>query len=279
VNPPPVVSVVIPSYQNASTIGATVRSVLGQSLEDLELVVADHSSTDGTLDALAELAGDPRLRVVTTPAGGGAATNWNRATREGRAPYLKLVCADDLLHPTCLERQVAALEAHPSAGLAAARRTLIDARGDQLLAARGLGGMSGLVPGPLAIRTVARAGTNLLGEPACVLFRAEALARAGEWDDALPYFIDVDLYLRALRHCDLVAMPEVLASFRVSAQQWSARLVGQQASQARSFHTRLRETAPELVSARDARLGAARGSVAALQRRVAYALWRRRLVT
>src|SRR6185369_16385153 len=66
------VSVVVPSYNNAPFIEATMDSILGQTFEDFELVVADHSSTDGTWDRLQRYRADPRVRLLRTSAGGGA---------------------------------------------------------------------------------------------------------------------------------------------------------------------------------------------------------------
>lgn len=273
----PRVSVVIPAFQNVSTIAETVGSVLAQTFGDFELLVADHGSTDGTVDVLSELAQDPRVTVLTTPAGGGAEANWNRVTAAAVAPYLKLVCGDDLLYAECLDEQVRALAAHPSAALVAARRDVVDASGGLLLRSRGLGDLDGLVPGSDAIRAIARAGTNLLGEPACVLARTDAVRAAGGWLATEPYFIDVDLYVRLLRTGDLVALPTSLAAFRLSLDQWSARLVREQASQARRYYRRLHAEMPEVVDAATARQGAVRGTLAAYQRRAAYLIWRRRL--
>jgi glycosyltransferase involved in cell wall biosynthesis len=268
--------VVIPAYQNVATIAATVSSVLAQTFRDFELVVTDHDSTDGTLEALRDF-DDPRLILLTTPAGGGAERNWNEALGAATAPYLKLVCGDDLLYPDCLAEQVKALDGHPTAVLVAARRDVVDPSGRPLLSARGLGPLNGLVAGDVAIRTLARAGTNLLGEPACVLLRTEVVRTAGGWRAADPYFIDEDLYLRVLRHGDLVALQRPLAAFRLSLTQWSARLIREQAAQARRFHRRMADEMPDVVSPADARRGALLGTAAAYQRRIAYLLWKRRL--
>ncbi len=274
----PTVSVVVPTFQNRSTVARTLTSVLAQTFEDFELLVADHSSKDGTREELEAFTADPRVRLLSsTPAGGGAERNWNRVTDQARGRYLKLVCADDLLYPTCLARQVEALEAHPTAGIASARRDLVDPADRLLLRARGLGRMSGLVPGVEAVKATVRAGTNLLGEPMCNLLRTDLVRKVGGWSAEQPYLIDEDLYVKVLRHADLVALPEPLAAFRVSDTQWSVELASAQARQAAAFHARVRSEWPEAVTPWDVRLGSAHALRTAWMRRAAYVVWRRRM--
>ena len=271
------VSVVVPAFQNATTIGRTLASVLAQDHTELEVVVADHSSTDGTAEAVQPFLSDPRVRLVTTEAGGGAERNWNRVTDEATGPFVKLVCGDDVLYPTCISTQLAALEAHPSAGIASAKRDLVDPADGVLLRARGLGGMSGLVPGPVAVHTTVRAGANLLGEPMCNLIRTDLLRKVGGWQATQPYLIDEDLYVRVLRHSDLVAVPEALAAFRVSSTQWSVALATEQARQAAAFHERVRAEFPETVTWWDEHWGTLQALRTAWLRRAAYFVWRKRM--
>ncbi|WP_336923667.1 glycosyltransferase family 2 protein [Aquipuribacter sp. SD81] len=273
----PLVSVVVPAYRNARYVARTLDSVLRQTYRHLDVVVADHSSDDGTWERLQPYADDPRVRLLRTEAGGGAERNWNRVTDEARGELVKLVCGDDLLAPTCLERQVAALRAEPGAVLAACRRDLVDPADRVLVRGRGLGPLRGRVPGAQAVRATVRAGTNLLGEPACVLLRTDVVRAVGGWSARDPYLIDQDLYVRALRHGDLVALDEVLAAFRVSATQWSVALAGEQARQAARLHARVHADWPEAVSAADARLGSLRAVGTAGLRRAAYLVWSRRM--
>ena len=272
-----VVSVVIPAYNNAGTIAATLRSVLAQTYRELEVIVSDHSSADDTVARVEPFLSDPRARLVTCPPGGGAARNWNHVTALATGTYLKLVCADDLIYPTCLEQQVAAMREHPGATLVSCRRDLIDASGALLVRGRGLGALRASVSGGTAVRTLVRAGSNLLGEPMCVLMRTEAVAAVGGWNPDRSYLIDEDLYVRVLRGGDLVALPETLAAFRVTAGQWSVRLARSQAAETRQLHRALRAESPDLVRRRDELVGAVRASRTALMRRVAYVVWRRRL--
>lgn len=271
------VSVVVPAYNNAATIAATIDSILVQTLQEFELVIADHASTDGTWKVLERYEGDPRVRLLRTEAGGGAARNWNRVTAEARAPLVKLVCGDDLLAPTILERQVAELERHGSAALVSCRRAIVDGKGAVVIAARGLASLRGLVPGRRAIRVTVRAGSNIFGEPACVLMRRDVLEDAGRWDGEFPYVIDEATYANVLLRGDAVVIPEVLASFRLSVSQWSVSLARQQVAQVRGFHDALAARHPGLLSRADVRLGNARAFVMSGLRRMLYVLLRSRM--
>ena len=93
----PRVSVVIPAYRSAPFVDETIRSVLAQTYADYEVVIADHSSDDGTQAVLDTFADEPRVRLLSpTPAGGGAEANWNRVSEAATGEYLKLLPADDL---------------------------------------------------------------------------------------------------------------------------------------------------------------------------------------
>lgn len=265
------VSVVVPAYNSRRFIDETMRSILAQTLSDFELIVADHSSDDGTWEALQVYLDDPRVRLLRTPPGGGAPANWARVTAEATAPYLKLVCGDDVMAATNLERQVAALDAYPTVDLVASRRTLIDADGRVLVQARGLGGIEGLSTGCAAVRHAVRSGSNIFGEPACVLLRRSAFVARGGWDAEQPYVIDQATFCNVLMGGgDFLALPEPLASFRISPQQWSRELAAHQASQVVTLHERLARQYPGLLSAADVRLGNTRARLMAGLRRLTH---------
>lgn len=273
----PLVSVVIPSYNNAAYIAATMESVLAQTLTDFELVVADHSSTDGTPEVLARFADDPRVRILTTPAGGGAKANWDRVSREAAGEFVKLVCGDDLLQPQALQVQVSALQDHPGAAMVASQRRIVDARGEQIVARRGLAGLTGVIPGPRAVRRSVVVGSNIFGEPLCVLMRRAALTQVGLWDAAFPYLIDQVTYSRILGTGDLLALPEVVGDFRLSSTQWSVDLANSQARQARGFHHWAAQTYPEAISKVDVARGDVRATAMAYSRRTLYWVLARRM--
>jgi glycosyltransferase involved in cell wall biosynthesis len=123
----PRVSVCIPVYNGERFLAETIRSVLDQTYRDFELVVLDNASTDAT-GRIARSFGDPRVRVETNPSTIVQPENWRAAVRLCRAPLIKLLCADDLLHPRCLEYQVGPMVADPGLAVVAARRHMVDER-------------------------------------------------------------------------------------------------------------------------------------------------------
>lgn len=273
----PLISVVVPAYNNEQFIAETMRSVLDQQGIDLELIVADHSSADGTWERMQEFAGDPRVRLMTTPSGGGAEANFNRVSREARGRYIKLLPGDDYLLPGMLSRQAAVLENSPDVVLTACRRQLIDARGKILIAAHGLKGVRGPLTGAQAIRHVVRTGSNVFGEPGSVLMRRDALERAGYWDFSHPYLVDQATYVNVLLEGDFV--PDVVpgAAFRLNIGQWSVALTDQQFDQVSGFHRSMNERYPNIVSASDVRIGNVRAWLMAQQRRLTYRILQRRM--
>ncbi|MET1051296.1 MAG: glycosyltransferase [Mycetocola sp.] len=266
----PLVSLVIPAYNNADYLAETMDSVLAQTYPNLEVIVADHSSTDTTRAVAERYSADPRVTILSTPAGGGALRNWNRVSEQATGRYLKLVCGDDVLEPTIVDKQVTAMEANPGAVLVASKRDIIDANGTPVVKGRGLAGLAGRHPGTDAIRRTVREGTNIFGEPACVLVDRETLEAAGWWDSRWPYLIDETTYAQVLLRGDFIGLDESLAGFRVSHSQWSVRLAKQQSDQAAGFHTWMRATRPDVISRFDLGLGNARARLMSIVRRLAY---------
>jgi glycosyltransferase involved in cell wall biosynthesis len=274
----PKVSIVIPAYNNVQYIAETLDSVLNQTYDDYEVVIADHSSVDGTAEVIERYSGHPRLRILSpTPTGGGAQANWNRVSGEARGTYLKLVCGDDLIAPTAIAEQVEALEANPTAVLVACQRDLVDSNGDVFIKARGLQGISGLVSGKAAVRATVVAGSNIFGEPACVMFRRDLLEAEGGWDNTNPYLIDEATYARICLHGDVVALRKSLATFRISASQWSVRLAKQQSDQAIAFHEDMARKNPGMLSKVDLLIGNAKAVGMSYARRLAYLRLKKRM--
>lgn len=239
-NDRPKVTVGIPAWNGERFIGAAVGSVLAQTYSDLELVVIDDASTDGTAAAIRRFH-DPRLRVLANPANIGHEANWNRILREARGTYVKLLPQDDVLHPDCLKRQVQVLEdpENRPVVLVCCARNIIDADG-RVLTRRSFKKRKGRLPGLRAVRECVRSGTNLIGEPGAVLMRADSLAQAGPFNAKDFYVVDLDLWARLLLQGDLFVLPEPLCSFRVASGSASIRVASTQSRDFVAFVDRLR---------------------------------------
>lgn len=111
----PQVSVVLPVRNGAATIERAVRSCLDQTLRDLEIVIVDDHSTDSTpllIQAVAEA--DPRIRAISSPEPGGIVTALNVGIEAAHSNLIARMDADDLSHPSRLEKQVALFDADPT---------------------------------------------------------------------------------------------------------------------------------------------------------------------
>lgn len=221
----PRVSVCIPTYKGAQTIGPAIASVLAQTLEDFELLVIDDGSPDGTAEVVAGFP-DPRLRYLRNASNLGPEGNWNRCLAEARGRYFKLLPHDDLLAPHCLERQVAILEADQAQEIALVftARDVLGPDSRRLMERGFPGGRDGRLRADSLVSACLRRGTNLIGEPGAVMFRHALAQRIGGFDASYPYVIDLDYWFRLLDHGDAYYCRESLASFRVSRSQWSVKL-------------------------------------------------------
>jgi glycosyltransferase involved in cell wall biosynthesis len=99
------VSVIIPAFNGAATIGTTIESVLSQTLQDFEIIVSDDGSTDSTALVVSRYRSDPRVRYLFHENRGTSHAK-NLAARQARGEYLAFLDADDTLDRTALERMV-----------------------------------------------------------------------------------------------------------------------------------------------------------------------------
>ena len=105
----PLISVVLPTYNRARILRRAMLSVLRQSFGDLELIVVDDGSTDGTAQLVGEFT-DPRVRYVTRQCNGGVAAARNTGVRAARGRYLAFQDSDDEWLLDKLARQVSDLQ-------------------------------------------------------------------------------------------------------------------------------------------------------------------------
>jgi hypothetical protein len=120
------VSVCIPTRNQAPFLRAAVQSALSQDLADLEVLVHDDASDDATQELLSSFA-DPRLRILRHAEPRGIAANRNSCLMHARGRYLAWLDSDDVFLPGSLGRRIDVLDANPDIGLVHGAFELIDA--------------------------------------------------------------------------------------------------------------------------------------------------------
>lgn len=139
----PRVSIGLPVYNGAGTIGDAIAALRAQTFSDFELVISDNASDDATHEiCLDAAAGDPRIRLIRQPENIGPIGNFAAVLAEARAPYFLFAAADDRVAPHLVEETLGLLAAHPGA-VACAPRTLIHLPDGRTREARGSGAIGG----------------------------------------------------------------------------------------------------------------------------------------
>lgn len=270
----PEVSVCVPAYQAERYLAETLRSVFAQTFRDFELVVVDNASTDRTAEILRRF-DDPRLRVVRNSTVLPLAENWNRAIEVSTAPLVKVLCADDVLHPRCLERQHAVLTGNPGIALVASRRDMINEESRPISRNRGLRGLTGPHGSRSVIRKIVRHGGNPIGESAVALFRRAQFDMVGGFDARWFFPMDLALWIRLLEHGGFYGIRESLAAFRVTRGSLSALGDGSQYAEQRCLSAEIASSREWDVSRVDCLMGAAKAPAARLRRQALFLMARR----
>ena len=124
------VAVIIPAYNASRYLAHTLQSVSNQTHKALEIVIIDDGSTDDTVSICRRFAaGDPRMRILSTENRGVAAAR-NTGIKASKSAYIAFLDADDIWHPTYVERMLAALHPLPDVwGAVYALHRFIDTEG------------------------------------------------------------------------------------------------------------------------------------------------------
>jgi glycosyltransferase involved in cell wall biosynthesis len=207
----PRVSVLIGCWNNADTLSQAMDSILSQSVQELELIVVDDGSTDGTHDLVRSVP-DPRVRYLPLEHVG-ISLSLNRGLEMAAAPVVAVQDADDWSLPTRLERELAVLDAWPQVAVVGCRMREVGPAGEELRP-----------------RTAFRAGNvnralmrfNPIPN-SCAAFRREAALAVGGYDRRYRYAMDHDLWLRMAEHHEVFAFDEVLAVRRMGGSNVAAR--------------------------------------------------------
>jgi glycosyltransferase involved in cell wall biosynthesis len=210
----PLVSVVIAVHNESRFLGEAVESILRQTLRDLELVVVDDASTDGTSQALDDM-DDPRVVVVRNSRRLGLAASLNAGLDRASGRYVARLDGDDVALPHRLERQVRRLAR--GAGTAVVGSAVVDV--DE----HGARGATHVMPaGAAALRWHALFSSPFFHPT--VLVNRELLDVHGlRYDATFDESEDYDLWTRLFAYADGENLAEPLVLKRVHSAQASLR--------------------------------------------------------
>jgi glycosyltransferase involved in cell wall biosynthesis len=237
--PVPLVSVLLAAHDEARYVGAAIDSVLGQTLRDLELVVVDDASTDGTSDVLADVR-DDRLVVLRNEEQLGLAASLNRGLERASGRYMARLDADDVALPRRLELQVARMRSEPPVAVLGTDIADLDEAGRS--------GQAHEMPrGPVTVRWHALFGAPFFHPT--VLVDRELLDEHGlRYDPAYLESEDYDLWARLLALADGDNLAEPLVLKRTHPGQASERRADLQISFQQQVALReIARVAPELT--------------------------------
>jgi glycosyltransferase involved in cell wall biosynthesis len=209
----PLVSVVIPVYNAERYLAESVRSALGQSWPEIEVLIVDDGSTDNSLRIARKLAVDPRVRLLSGGNGGPARAR-NLGILEARGEFIAFLDADDLWLPHKLERQIPLFSESPAPGVVYSQRLTIDAAGAAL---------EGYRPPVLDGRILDEMWVDNFICMSSAVVRRDVFEGVGLLDESLRMSEDFDFWLRAAVHCEFRGVEEPLVKYRVHGEQASRR--------------------------------------------------------
>jgi glycosyltransferase involved in cell wall biosynthesis len=208
----PLVSICIPTHNRKETLETILEMIRTQTFQDFEVIVCDDGSSDGTFEYLASL-GWPNLTILRNTPNLGYPGTMARLFGQARGMYIAVQHDHDPIEPQWLERMVALMEGHPTAGLGCCANRFWDGSGAVVeFPTSGLPELfptSGLLHGRRLVEVLATRPHTPLAVTAS-LFRREVVERAGGYRPDWFLASDEDLYRRVAAISDVAYCPERL---------------------------------------------------------------------
>ena len=198
----PLVSIVTPSYNQAPFLEETIRSVLDQDYPDLEYIIVDGGSTDGSLEIINRYT--DRLAWWVSEPDRGQTDAINKGFQGAHGDILAWLNSDDTYLPQALSRAVSYLQAQPDIAMVYGDANLIDESGNVI----------GKFPARQTNYRRLRRGYVHIPQQAA-FFRADLWRKVGPLDPSFYFAMDYDLWVRLARIAPLQHVPESWANFRL----------------------------------------------------------------
>ncbi len=194
------ISIVTPSYNQAEYLEATLQSVFAQDYPELEYIVVDGGSTDGSVEIIEKYA--DRLAWWVSEPDRGQAEAINKGLRRARGEVVAWLNSDDLYLPGALDGAAAAFRADPDLGMVFGDALTIDPAGRPL---------NKLAFGNWGLTDLLR--FRIICQPA-VFMRRSALEQAGYLDENFHFMLDHRLWLRIAANAKIRHLGQLWAAAR-----------------------------------------------------------------
>lgn len=221
----PLISVVVPVYNGEKYLRESLESILGQTYSNVEFLLMDDASTDGSPAILREYAGrDPRIQIHQGAENRGIFGNINEGITRARGELLAIHHADDVYDARILELEAEVLRVRAEAGVVFCTDVFIDEHGEEF-------GRLVLPPeiaaAPLLDYRLVLNGflrhQNAFIRGGSGLFRREILLEVGPFDDSFDLRADLEMWLRLVRRAPIAILDEHLVRYRFGHENSSRR--------------------------------------------------------
>lgn len=214
------VSVVIPCYNYGHYLGGCVGSVLSQEGVDVDVLIVDDASPDGSVETARDLAGrDPRVHVVAHEVNRGHIATYNEGLAQCQGEYTVLLSADDLLVPGALARATAVFAAFPNVGLVYGRAVYFTSE-SPLPSPRSETGQHVVWAGAQWAQSRCEIGRGGIVSPE-VMVRTRLQQEVGGYRPELPHSGDTEMWLRFALRADVAYVDADHAYYRMHAASMS----------------------------------------------------------
>ena len=216
----PLVTVCVPVYNSERFLKQALDSILRQTYRNIEVIVLDNCSTDGTPRIIRKYR-DPRIRYVRHKKNIGGYPNFDAGISMAKGDYIAIYHGDDVYDPSIVEKELSVITKHPEVSCVFASAILIDEKGKRIGRwdiPPELGGRP--ITAIEAYKYILQTFRSPFLSPSC-FGRAEAYKKAGHFATRFREAGDVDMYLRltATGAAYLLSLP--LVRYRHSGKQWS----------------------------------------------------------
>ena len=198
----PLVSVITPSWNSAAYIEQTILSVINQTYRNVEYIIIDGGSSDGTLDIIRKY--ESSIDYWVSEADDGMYQAINKGMQRARGEIVAYLNSDDLYYPNTLEKVVNFFADNSSVELVYGNLNFVDAEGKKLF--------TQIYP-KFSLNFFIMANCSMIGQPAS-FWKSSLLKKIGMFDESLKMAADFEFFIRAGMIGRLVYTPHVLAAFR-----------------------------------------------------------------